>query len=47
MDLKKKETLLKANLQIFDELTSEDISYILGYVNGLVKVRELLKKKTS
>lgn len=45
MDIKKKEALLKANLQIFDELNSEDINYVLGYVNGLVKAKELLKKK--
>lgn len=44
MDIKKKEALLKANLQIFDELNPEDINYVLGYVSGLVKAKELLKK---
>lgn len=45
MDIKKKEALLKANLQIFDELNSEDINYVLGYVSGLVNAKKLLKKK--
>lgn len=45
MDIKKKEELLKANLQIFDELNPEDVNYVLGYVSGLVKAKELLKKE--
>lgn len=45
MDIKKKEAILKANLQIFDELNTEDINYVLGYVSGLAKAKELLKKK--
>ena len=47
MDIEKKEAILKANLQIFDELNSEDVNYILGYVSGLAKAKELLKKKAS
>ncbi len=45
MDIKKKEALLKANLQIFEELKPEDVSYVLGYVSGLVSADKLLKKK--
>lgn len=46
MNIKKKEELLKANLEIFDELQDDDINYILGYVTGLVKAREKVENKT-
>lgn len=36
MNLKKKEQILKTNLTIFEELTEPDITYVLGYIAGLV-----------
>lgn len=45
MDIKKKEEILKNNLQIFEELNIEEINYILGYVSGLARAKKI--KNTS
>lgn len=47
MDIKKKEEILKVNLQIFDELDDSDINYILGYVSGLASAKKNIAKKVS
>lgn len=39
--LEKKMNLIKANLELFQEVREEDKSYILGYLAGLVQANKI------
>lgn len=43
--LEMKMNLLKANLDLFQEVRQEDKSYILGYLAGLTKATRIYKNK--
>ncbi|WP_349818219.1 MULTISPECIES: hypothetical protein [Clostridium] len=43
--LEMKMNLLKANLDLFQEVRQEDKSYILGYLAGLTKATIIYKNK--